>query len=230
MSKKNLDLAQLRKTMHLHRAGHSSNNINNKHQAGTEISEESGDETSNEERGLQMFQDLVKGVKPLHQDKVLHAPKTVRKARTSQEKNRHSLKEKKQINASFQFSDGFEAWFDPDQPIKFSRSKTLSGEVKRLRRGEYPPDLTLDLHGYNREDAKWEIAEFLHTAEKHHHFCICIMHGIGSRILKQHIPNWLVQHPGVMGFHEAPLEWGGKGALLILMDVQHPESGEWRER
>ena len=188
------------------------------------------DPNKEDQNDLQMFQDAVSDITPLSQDKVVHPRRPVKQARTSQEKNRHSSKEKRRINAAFQFSDGFEAWFDPAQPLKFSRSKTLSGEVKRLRRGEYPPDITLDLHGYNREDAKWEIAEFLHVAIKHHHYCVCIVHGIGSRILKQQIPNWLVQHPNVLGFHEAPLEWGGKGALLILLDVMDPESGEWRAR
>ena len=179
---------------------------------------------------MALFREAVKGTAPLSQDKVVHAPPIKKVASTQQEKHRHRQAQKRRIHASFQFSDGFEAWFDPNQPMKFSRSKTLSGEVKRLRRGEYPPDLILDLHGYNREDAKVEIAEFLHSAKKHHHFCICIVHGIGSRVLKQQIPNWLVQHPDVLGFHEAPLEWGGKGALLVLIDVIDPNSGERRAR
>lgn len=186
--------------------------------------------TFSEEDDLQLFQQAVRGVKPISQDKVVHPTKPVKQARSYSEKNRRSVQEQRRLRASFEFSDGYEAWFDPNQPIKFSRSKTLSGEVKRLRRGEYPPDLTLDLHGYNREDAKWEIAEFIHTAKKYHHYCVCIVHGIGSRILKQQIPNWLVQHPDILGFHEAPLEWGGKGALLMLLDVQDQESGEWRSR
>lgn len=208
---------------------------------GSVLPEKQYTQETNADADMSMFQDAVKGIKPLQQDKVVHEPERQRQARvrqdkTRKDKNRHrgfdqiSQQEKKRSHASFQFSDGFEAWFDPNQPLKFSRSKTISGEVKRLRRGEYPPDLTLDLHGYNREDAKWEIAEFLHVAVKYHHFCVCIVHGIGSRILKQQIPNWLVQHPNVLGFHEAPLEWGGKGALLVLMDVMDPESGEWRSR
>lgn len=187
-------------------------------------------DNSDTDNDWQLFRDVTKGIKPLSQDKVRHVKKTNKQARTSAEKNRKSTLERKRISAAFQFSDGFEAWFDPNQPIKFSRSKTLSGEVKRLRRGQYPPDLTLDLHGYHREDAKWEIADFLYVAKKHHYYCVCVVHGIGSRVLKQQIPNWLVQHPDVLGFHEAPLEWGGKGALLILLDVLDPESGEWRGR
>ncbi|MCC2605995.1 endonuclease SmrB [Planctobacterium marinum] len=186
-----------------------------------------GKKTDNDD--WQLFQQAVQGIAPLAQDKVVHQTKPTPVSRAKQKQQRSSL-EQRRVRASFQFSDGYEAWFDPAQPVKFSRSKTLSGEVKRLRRGEYPPDLTLDLHGYNKEDAKWEIAEFIHTAKKYHHYCVCIVHGIGSRVLKQQIPNWLVQHPDVLGFHQAPLEWGGKGALLILLDVQDQESGEWRSR
>ncbi|MGO3798867.1 MAG: Smr/MutS family protein, partial [Vibrio casei] len=30
-------------------------------------------------------------------------------------------------------------------------------------------------------------------------------------------PLWLAQHPDVMAYHQAPLEFGGNGALLILL-------------
>ncbi|MFT5677369.1 MAG: DNA-nicking Smr family endonuclease, partial [Paraglaciecola sp.] len=85
--------------------------------------------------------------------------------------------------------------------------------------GDYPPDLILDLHGYKREEAKLEIAALIQAAQKHHAHCVCIVHGIGTHVLKKSIPNWLVQHPLVLGFHQAPLEWGGKGALLVLIDL-----------
>ena len=45
------------------------------------------------------------------------------------------------------------------------------------------------------------------------------MHGIGKYILKQKAPMWLAQHPDVMAFHQAPLEFGGAGALLVLIDI-----------
>jgi DNA-nicking Smr family endonuclease len=56
------------------------------------------------------------------------------------------------------------------------------------------------------------------AAQKQHVHCICIVHGIGTYILKQSVPSWLVQHPAILGFHQAPLEWGGNGALLALVE------------
>ncbi|HBY5609928.1 TPA: endonuclease SmrB, partial [Klebsiella pneumoniae] len=36
-------------------------------------------------------------------------------------------------------------------------------------------------------------------------------------------PLWLAQHPHIMAFHQAPKEYGGDAALLILIEVE-----EWQ--
>ena len=48
----------------------------------------------------------------------------------------------------------------------------------------------------------------------------CVMHGHGKHILKQQTPLWLAQHPHVMAFHQAPKEYGGDAALLVLIEVE----------
>ncbi|XOV77376.1 MAG: endonuclease SmrB [Aestuariibacter sp.] len=168
---------------------------------------------------IQLFYDAIKGVKPLVQDKLPPHSTVNRKDKRRIQKSKVASHEQQRLRASFQFSDGYEAYFAPDQPLQFSRDKTISGEVKRLRRGEYPPDMTLDLHGYTRDNAKWTLAEFLHEAKKYHSHCVCIIHGRSGGVLRKQLPNWLVQHPDVLGFHEAPLLWGGKGALLVLLQM-----------
>ena len=80
--------------------------------------------------------------------------------------------------------------------------------------------LVLDLHGLDQHQSKQEIAALLYACQKEHAQCVCIVHGIGSRILKNKVPHWLVQHPDVMAFHQAPLEWGGDGALLVLIELK----------
>ena len=52
------------------------------------------------------------------------------------------------------------------------------------------------------------------------------MHGIGEHILRHKVPQYLVQHPDILAMHQAPLEYGGKGAVLILIDI--PESDIYR--
>jgi DNA-nicking Smr family endonuclease len=92
-------------------------------------------------------------------------------------------------------------------------------EAKNLRRGMYAPDLILDLHGLDQNQAKQEISALLYACQKEHAQCVCIVHGLGGKILKNKVPHWLVQHPDVIAFHQAPLEWGGAGALLVLIDL-----------
>lgn len=164
---------------------------------------------------LDEFRELVDGVNPIKQDKIQLKPAVSKKKRLLQQ----DLNLKKQASASFHFSDGFEAHFDPSQTLKYSRPGCDTHEVKRLRRGEYPPELILDLHGLKREDAKLEIAALIAAAQKQQFHCVCIVHGLGSLVLKKAVPSWLVQHPAIQGFHQAPLEWGGNGALLVLVEL-----------
>jgi len=168
-----------------------------------------------------LFSREFSDVAPIKQDKI--PPQSLKAKQKSwlAQKNQQDSAQLKQAAASFQFSDGFEAHFDPTQVVKYVKAGADSHEVLRLRRGEYPPDLILDLHGVKKAQAKLEVAALIFAAQKQHCYCVAIVHGIGSHVLKRAIPSWLVQHPAVQGFHQAPLEWGGKGALLVLIEQHH---------
>ncbi|GAB2686205.1 endonuclease SmrB [Aliiglaciecola sp. 3_MG-2023] len=169
-----------------------------------------------------LFRGEFKDVAQIKQDKITPPRPSSKKISHLQHKKQQENLETKQAAASFHFSDGFEAYFSEQGPLKYIKPGKPSYEVKRLRRGEYPPDLILDLHGLTKENAKLEIAALIVAAKKQNAHCVCIVHGLGSLVLKNAVPNWLVQHPDVEGFHQAPLEWGGKGALLVL--IEQPES------
>ncbi|MBU3003350.1 endonuclease SmrB [Paraglaciecola arctica] len=171
----------------------------------------------NEEPDL--FKNQFKDVAPIKQDKIPPQRYSSKHNSGLTPKNNKDLSEIKQAAAAFEFSDGFEGHFDIDQPLKYVKPEADSHEVKRLRRGDYPPDLILDLHGLKKEQAKHEIAALIHAAQKQHVYCVSIMHGKGTYVLKKSIPNWLIQHPAVLGFHQAPKEWGGQAALLVLIDL-----------
>ena len=176
--------------------------------------------SSNDDTAL--FQQAIGKVKPLKVD-TIHFDKKV-----SKPKNNHSLKNNQQSTlknnpkalAQFHFSDEFEPNLTSQGPMKYVRTGVDSFEAKNLRRGFYRPDLILDLHGLAQHQAKKEIAALLYACQKEHAQCICIIHGHGSNVLKNKVPHWLVQHPDVMAFHQAPLEWGGKGALLALIELK----------
>lgn len=169
-----------------------------------------------------IFQQAIGKVKRLktdtiHFDKKLSKPKNNSQLKKYQE---NSQQDKNKSLAQFYFSDEFEPNLNTQGPMKYIRSDVDSFEAKNLRRGVYTPDLILDLHGLDQRQAKQEIAALLYACQKEHAQCICIVHGLGSKVLKNKVPHWLVQHPDVMAFHQAPLEWGGNGALLALIELK----------
>ena len=161
-----------------------------------------------------LFQDAMGKVKPMVQDKIPPSKKVGKQKKIQLKDKVH-----KQL-AEFHFSDEFEPHLNQLGPVKYVREDVDSFEAKNLRRGQYSPDLILDLHGLDQHQAKKEIAALLYACQKEHAQCLCIVHGIGSRVLKNKVPHWLVQHPDVMAFHQAPLEWGGNGALLVLVELK----------
>lgn len=167
---------------------------------------------------MALFRQEIKGVAPLKQDTFV--PETPR----PEVKIRRQQKTHRQAQASFEFSDAFEGFIPPEGALRYCRTDVPGYELKQLRRGDYSPDYILDLHGLTKAQAKYELAALLHTAWQEHVDCVCVVHGVGSGVLKQALPHYLIQHPRVLAFHQAPLEYGGQGALLVLLEVESPFS------
>lgn len=163
------------------------------------------------------FQQMVAGITPMQQDKQVLKPKGMSKAR--QQVNQKNAVEGKQAAASFAFSDVYQAHFSESGPLRYCRQDTPAYALKQLRRGEYSPQWVLDCHGMTKEQMKQELIALLHAAEKDNISCVSILHGVGGGVLKTALPHYLVQHPLVRAFHQAPLEYGGHGAMLVLLDT-----------
>ncbi len=118
------------------------------------------------------------------------------------------------------FSDEFQPLLNTEGPIKYVRPDVSHFELKKMRRGDYSPELFLDLHGLTQLQAKQELGALIAACRREHVFCACVMHGHGKHVLKQQTPLWLAQHPHVMAFHQAPKEYGGDAALLVLIEVE----------
>jgi DNA-nicking Smr family endonuclease len=95
--------------------------------------------------------------------------------------------------------------------------------LRKLRRGAFPPQDELDLHGLSSDAARKLLAQFLHDAAQRGLRCVSVIHGKGWRsegrdgILKVHTRHWLAQHALVLAFCEAPLNAGGGGAVWVLL-------------
>jgi len=166
-----------------------------------------------DEDAISLFRAEIKGVKPLKQD-------TFVAARPYKKKAQATIKEQReQQDTLFYFSDEYEPLLNEESAVKYLRENEDSHLLKQLRRGDFSPQIFLDLHGLTREQAKLELAALIQTCEKEHLYCASIMTGYGTYTLKRQIPRWLVQHPKVRALHQAPKEWGGEAAILILIDV-----------
>lgn len=122
--------------------------------------------------------------------------------------------------------------FFPDQaPLKieagdewvFLRPGVSRQTLRRLRRGYWPVQAQLDLHGFNRDGARLHLAGFLDSSHRQGMRCVRVIHGKGlsSRnhepVLKLRIGSWLSQREDVLAFCQARPEDGGSGAVLVLL-------------
>ncbi|AXF76524.1 endonuclease SmrB [Erwinia tracheiphila] len=165
-----------------------------------------------------LFRGLMAGTRKLSQDKIVHKP--VRK-KISRVPQKRLLSE--QADASHYFSDEFQPLLAEEGPVRYVRRDVRHYELKKLRRGDYTPEIFLDLHGLTQRQAKDELGALIAACRREHILCASVMHGHGKHVLKQQTPLWLAQHPMVMAFHQATKLFGGDAALLVLIEVE-----EWQ--
>jgi len=109
------------------------------------------------------------------------------------------------------------------EPLSFRRSGVRDQVMRRLRRGLYPIEDALDLHGLNQAAARDTLSEFLNVNRDAGRRCLKIVHGKGYRsgargpILKIAVNAWLKRHPDVMAFTSARAIDGGTGAVYVLL-------------
>lgn len=169
---------------------------------------------------IKLFKETIAGTKPLLHDTVSHSPPRHQRIK-SQLVTKRLLQE--QLDASFYFSDEYQPLLQEDGPTRYIRSDINPFELKKLRRGDYTPELFLDLHGFSQRQAKQEIGTLIAACYRDNIHCACIMHGHGKHILKQQIPLWLAQHPNITAFYQAPKIWGGNASLLILVEIDETQ-------
>ena len=97
------------------------------------------------------------------------------------------------------------------------------GELKKLRRGDYPAQDQKDLHGMTAADACASTGRFLDESRQSRHRCVCIVHGRGSHsegnvaVLKTSVRAYLRSHRSVLAYADAPRSDGGTGAVYVLL-------------
>ncbi len=107
--------------------------------------------------------------------------------------------------------------------LAFHRGGVRDQVMRKLRRGLFPVDDELDLHGMTQAAARVHLAEFLASSRDAGHRCVRVIHGKGYRsggrgpVLKVAVDLWLRRHFDVMAFASAKAIDGGTGAVYVLL-------------
>ncbi len=101
--------------------------------------------------------------------------------------------------------------------------------LRKLRRGVFPVDARLDMHGMSASEARDAMAMFLRVQQQKGERCVLVIHGKGAHsaggvaVLRGEIGAWLSQGGSsahVLAFASAHAEDGGSGAMYVLLRQQ----------
>jgi DNA-nicking Smr family endonuclease len=100
--------------------------------------------------------------------------------------------------------------------------------AERLKRGRYPIEAVLDLHGLTQEEAHRALSGFVAASQAAGRRCVLVVTGHGRAsggILKAAVPRWLDEpglRPRLLARAPARPQDGGAGALYLLLRRSRP--------
>ncbi len=174
--------------------------------------------------GDEDFRQAVADVVPLKRERrhALKGPPPPPHAAQRRRDERAALHES--LHAPFSIEDAL----DSGEELTYLRDGLSRQVLRRLRRGHWVVQASLDLHGMNRVVAAEAVAAFLRAARRAGARCVRIVHGrgLGSKnrepVLKGKLRQWLPPRDEVLAFCQAPAVHGGSGALLVLLKSKQP--------
>ncbi len=120
-------------------------------------------------------------------------------------------------------TSGWDADIENGDLITFLRPGLPSEIMRKLRRGQWIIQATLDLHGVTTDAARGELGRFLAHARHAGIRCVRIVHGKGYRspnsvpVLRNKVRLSLSQRNEVLAFSDAQPGDGGSGAVIVLL-------------
>jgi DNA-nicking Smr family endonuclease len=164
-------------------------------------------------------EDFRKGVEPLPEPRrvVLERPRPAPVPRETWRDERAALAESL---GPISLDDAIES----GDELAFVRNGHSPRVLRKLRRGHWVVEASLDLHGMNRSEAAAAVREFLRHCRTRRLGCVRIVHGkgLGSHnrepVLKRKVYHWLKMRDEVLAFSQAPAAHGGAGAVLVLLN------------
>ena len=108
---------------------------------------------------ISLFREAFSDVRQLKQDTLRPDKPRIKEKIRRKEENTRALE-------TDHFSDEFEPHLEQDGPTRYVRSDAAKYELKKLRRGDYAPEIFLDLHGLTQQEAKKELGGLLALCKK----------------------------------------------------------------
>jgi DNA-nicking Smr family endonuclease len=111
---------------------------------------------------------------------------------------------------------------DADASSGFAANGVDRRELRRLKRGDYAPGDTLDLHRMKAPEAVAEVNRFIERSRSRYR-CVSIVHGRGLHsegniaVLKSRVREFLRGSRAVLAYADAPVTDGGAGAVFVLL-------------
>jgi DNA-nicking Smr family endonuclease len=178
-----------------------------------------------QQRASALFSSLVGEVVPLKPSGLAD----VARPRPAPWPRQRELDERAALRETLSDEIDVESLLDTDDTLSFRRPDLGPEVVRKLRRGHWAIQRQIDLHGLRRDEAREQLALFLHDAERAGLRCVRVVHGKGNGspgrepVLKNKVRGWLVQRNEVLAFVQARASEGGHGALIVLM---RPHAGK----
>lgn len=120
-------------------------------------------------------------------------------------------------------TSGWDADIETGDLITFLRPGLPSEILRKLRRGHWIIQASLDLHGRSTDAARTELSRFLAHARHTGIRCISVIHGKGYRspnntpVIRNKVRLSLTQRNEVLAFCDALPADGGSGAVVVLL-------------
>lgn len=119
-----------------------------------------------------------------------------------------------------------------EDSFSFSAPGLQKNILKKLRKGHFGTDASIDLHGLTSQEANQQLSKFLHFSIEDGYRCIHIIHGKGygssknHPVLKNDVNLWLRQHQDVQAFCSTLPKDGGAGAVFVLLKLSEKYKSE----
>ena len=126
------------------------------------------------------------------------------------------------LGAAFSIDDAL----DSGDEAAYLREGVPRRVLRRLRRGYWVVEASLDLHGQRRAEAARSVVAFLAACVAQGRRCVRIVHGRGlgspnrEPVLKAMLKKMLPGRAEVLACCQAPAAHGGAGAMLVLLRVR----------